>query len=221
MSETKQPLEIGGTWSAALSILTGNIGQFGAMALVAGVVGGLLDSYTKNGTTVGNLIFFFLSIMAVVQTLKIRFGDDVKPRIGAAFGLSLLSGIAIVIGLVLLIVPGLMLFTRWAVALPALLREELGVTAAMGRSSELTAGNRWRILGLALLMWVPFFVVLVLIGALAGAFGGESALDSLPFNIFANLAGAAISVVTSICWTEAYLRLSGQEEGHRLADIFA
>ena len=224
MSEVRQPLEIGETWSSSWSMLTGNMKQYGGMMLAAGVIGGLSDSYARSGgNVVGNLIMFFVSIMAVFQTLRLHFGDDpdMKPRFGAAFGLNLLSGIAILVGLILLIVPGLMLFTRWAVALPAMLRENLGISEALGRSSELTAGNRWKILGLALLLWVPFMVAVVLVSILIGAFAGETALSSLPFNIFANLAGAAIAVVTSICWTQSYLRLSGQEQGERLAEIFA
>jgi hypothetical protein len=147
---------------------------------------------------------------------------EIKPRFGAAFGFSLLTGLGIIVGLVFLIVPGVMLFTRWAVGLPALLREDLTAWQAMERSGVLTAGNRWRILGLGLLIWAPFLIVMVAVGGLSAAFGGEESLDSLIFNFVINLAGGGATILSSICWTHAYLTLSREDEsGQSLAQIFA
>jgi hypothetical protein len=69
-------------------------------------------------------------------------------------GVSLLFAIAVVCGFVLLVVPGLIAITVWCVAVPALVAERTGVFGAFSRSRDLTRGSRWRILALALIVWV-------------------------------------------------------------------
>ena len=81
------------------------------------------------------------------------------------FLVNLMSAVAIGFACLLLIVPGVMLGTAWAVAGPALVAERVGVFGAFGRSLELTRYNRWRIFGL-LVIW---FVVLLIIQAVVGA----------------------------------------------------
>ena len=80
------------------------------------------------------------------------------------FLLSLLLGIAIVLGILLLIIPGLVLIVMFWVAVPALVVERRGILESFGRSRELTAGHRWNVL------WVFLGEVLVSI-VLATAFG--------------------------------------------------
>src|SRR5207302_7500833 len=65
------------------------------------------------------------------------------PIIGA----SILLSLGAAVGMLLLIVPGLILLTMWYVAIPACVVEELGPARSLGRSSELTRGNRWKIFG--------------------------------------------------------------------------
>jgi hypothetical protein len=56
------------------------------------------------------------------------------------------------IGFFLLTVPGLILYTIWFVALPACIVEQLGISASLRRSLDLTAGHRWKALVLMLLL---------------------------------------------------------------------
>lgn len=223
MSDAVQRLDIGRTLSAAMVAITDNIGRYGAMALVMAALGGAVDTYApRAGNMIGNVALFFLSVLAVFHTLQARLpGVAIRPRFGAAFGFSLLTNLAVIFGLLLLIVPGLMMLARWAVGLPALLREDLSVSEAMGRSSQLTQGNRWRILGLGLLIWTPFLIVMILVGGLISVMIGDQSLDSLPFNMLVNLMAAGATILSGICWTLAYLTLSGDADESALADIFA
>jgi len=75
------------------------------------------------------------------------------PLIGLA-----LAGLLIVVGLVVLIVPGLVLSTLWFVALPACVIEQLGPWTSLRRSRELTRGHRWKVLGLTVLLMIGTFV---------------------------------------------------------------
>jgi hypothetical protein len=70
-------------------------------------------------------------------------------------------GVLVAIGFVFLVVPGLMLLTIFFVALPAAVLENKGLGGAMQRSSELTRGNRWPILGALLLFGVVMWTVMM------------------------------------------------------------
>jgi hypothetical protein len=73
-------------------------------------------------------------------------------------GLSILVNLAVIIGLVFLVVPGLFLMACLSVALPARVAEGPTVDNAMRRSFELTKGSRWQILGIILIGALIFFV---------------------------------------------------------------
>ncbi|HEX7822370.1 MAG TPA: glycerophosphoryl diester phosphodiesterase membrane domain-containing protein [Sphingobium sp.] len=224
MREVVHKLEIGAALSAMTSNVRLNIGPMLGVALAVGIAGGLLDTVTANSSnSAGNFILFFASIYATHMALRTRIGADseIKPHAARALGINFLTFIGIFVGLLLLILPGLMLFTRWAVAIPAMMRENLSITEAMRRSAELTAGNRWPILGLSLVLWAPFLVLMVLVGGLAAAFLGETVTNGAPFNIVLNTLSALTTILGAILWTECYLRLAGEARQDALAEIFA
>jgi len=66
-------------------------------------------------------------------------------RAGRLVGVSLLTGIGVGIGLLLLVVPGVILFTRWSLAVPVVMLEGLGPRAAMKRSRALVKGHGWAV----------------------------------------------------------------------------
>jgi hypothetical protein len=70
------------------------------------------------------------------------------------FAIALLAGLGMGLGFILLIVPGLILMTMWAVVVPAEVVERTGVFGAFERSVNLTRDHRWAIffLGLALVI---------------------------------------------------------------------
>jgi len=64
----------------------------------------------------------------------------VAPVALPLIGLAIVAGIAISIGFVLIIIPGLILLTIWAVAAPVMVIEHPGVFTALVRSRELVRG---------------------------------------------------------------------------------
>jgi hypothetical protein len=66
-------------------------------------------------------------------------------RFRAVTGVSLLVGVGVAVGLVALVVPGLVLLTRWSLAIPAAVLERLPARAAMRRSRELVRGHGWSV----------------------------------------------------------------------------
>ena len=112
----------------------------------------------------------------------------------AAFMTSLLG----MLGLILLIAPGLIVFCVYCVALPACMAERIGPIKAMSRSAFLTKGNRWRVFGILALLYIigTIFQQTVASGAAAAA-GAYSIVIALPVNI---VVGAFSAVVVAVLY---------------------
>ncbi len=82
---------------------------------------------------------------------SLRFGFR---RVLPVIGLSFLVAFCSYGGLILCIVPGVMAWTFFSVAMPALLVEGQGVVGAMRRSSQLVRGSFWRVLGILLVSYL-------------------------------------------------------------------
>jgi hypothetical protein len=120
-----------------------------------------LPTLTQSGT---NLLAGLISLAGqyYLTTNALELLDArpvVRPRFGALWGMGIVSGLGIVLGLVLLILPGLYLMVRWAIAAPVMIAEDLKVNAALGRSWQLTRPNAGPILGAMLVIFVPAIVI--------------------------------------------------------------
>jgi hypothetical protein len=134
-----------------------------------------------------------------------------RRRLWALLGLSILSGLAIMLGLILLIVPGVYLLVRWSAAVPALIAEEAGVTESLGLSGQAVEGRFWHVLAAILLVWTPFAI-----GLLASGLVPEEQLliESLILNLPIN-----ISLVAG--WHLAVAIYAGRQHPRGLAEVFA
>jgi hypothetical protein len=93
------------------------------------------------------------------------------PVLGQLLLVGIVAGIGIVIGFVLIIVPGLFLLTIWFVAAPVVVLERPGVFAALRRSRELVRGNGWQVFGVILVLYVLVGVVSFIIEGIADSAG--------------------------------------------------
>lgn len=69
--------------------------------------------------------------------------------------MSLIISVAVFFGCIALIVPGVLLFLMWSLAVPAKVLENKGMFEAMSRSMDLTKGSRGRIF----VIWILFIVL--------------------------------------------------------------
>jgi hypothetical protein len=104
----------------------------------------------------------------------------VAPVLGQLLLVALVAGVGIVVGLVLLIVPGLILLTVWSVAAPVVVLEHPAGLGALRRSRELVSGNGWQVFGV-------IFVLGILVAVVAG--GIELAAES---------AGTGVGIVVRV-----------------------
>jgi hypothetical protein len=102
---------------------------------------------------------------------SLRFG---LQRFLSVIWISLLIGLFVAIGTLLLVVPGVYLFVAWSVAVPVLLGENLGITAALGRSRALVRGRFWPCAGVLVLAVLLALVVALIILAVFGVLVGSS-----------------------------------------------
>jgi hypothetical protein len=146
-------------------------------------------------------------------------------------GLAILNALGVAAGMILLVVPGIILYIMWSVAAPALVEERLGPIEALGRSRELTAGARWTIFGLELVVLVCTWIVSAIFGVimvmLYGSMQAMAAAAMTGFSIGYLAFGAAIQTVTSAFWgvvqTALYVELREWKDGppaDRLAEVF-
>ncbi len=83
----------------------------------------------------------------------------VTPVLGQLILVGIVAGIGILIGFILIVIPGLILATLWAVAAPVVVLERPGGLRALGRSRELVRGNGWNVFAVILLLVVLVGVV--------------------------------------------------------------
>jgi hypothetical protein len=168
-----------------------------------GVLGGLL---VAAAATIATYWFQGMVVEAARDILDGRRDHSVgslvrsaTPVIGSLIIAGILAGIAVGIGLILLIVPGLFLLTIWAVIAPVIVIERTGALGSFGRSSELTKGNRWQVFGVIVVLFILQFVVTALIQALADSaadsFAGYAIADLIVRLLIAPLSAIAAAVL--------------------------
>lgn len=100
----------------------------------------------------------------------------VTPVLGQLILVGIVAGIGIVVGFILIIVPGLILLTIWSVAAPVVVLEHPGVFAALRRSRELVRGNGWQVFGVILVLYILVGAVSILIEGAAESAGSGAGI---------------------------------------------
>jgi uncharacterized membrane protein len=137
---------------------------------VPGVAGDPFQSAGNSMLVIGLFVIFWVLGQAVLlyaafQAMRgrpINLAESAKIGLGRFFpiiGLIICVGILTGLATLLLVVPGIMLYLAWFVATPVCVVERLGPFRSMGRSRELTQGNRWKIFGMLLLIFLVGFTI--------------------------------------------------------------
>jgi hypothetical protein len=126
---------------------------------------------------------------------SLRFG---LPRIPRLFGLSVVCGVMIALGVLGCLVGALFVAALVILSVPAMLLERIGVFAAIGRSFELVKGRYWQIVLMLLVIFVALLFISAFFGSIFGAVaraGGDASETANAFVSF--IAGVGASAITT------------------------
>jgi len=127
----------------------------------------------------------------------------VAPVFGQLIGVAILAGVGILIGFVLLIVPGLILLTVWSVVAPVVVLERIGGFQALRRSRELVRGDAWQVFGVIVVLDVMVTIVALLIE------GGAAAASSGVGLVVSVIVGVLTAPIPALASAVLYFDLRG------------
>ena len=187
------------------AVFTGLLGVVGALlAAVVSIAAGFLLQAT---------------LVKAVEDVRdgradLSFGETLQaalPALGRVALASILAGLAIGIGLVLLIAPGLFLLTIWCLIVPVIVLEGAGTTAAFSRSRELVRGFGWQVFGTLVLVFVVMLAVNLVLGIIFAA------LPTAATNFVSSIvSGTLVSPFLALVLTLGYFRLLAAHGGSRV-----
>jgi hypothetical protein len=194
-----------------------------AVYLATAVLVALLSLAGRAGLFIGLVISFIATY--VVQTALIKAVQDVRdgrvdldlgetvraalPYLWPVIGASILAGIGVTIGFILLIVPGLILLTFWCLIVPFIVVGGSGALASFGNSWRTVRGYAWRVFGtyvLVFLILIAFSIVLGLILAFLHSLFWRNSLSNL-------VSGTLVTPFLALVVTLIYYRLTAAHAG--------
>lgn len=185
-------------------------------------------SYSAQG--LGLIALMLLSILLqatlIVATLNDLGGKPLSlvdcfskalKKLLPLIGLGIVMALGVGFGMMLLILPGIILYLMWVVATPVMMAEDRGIIDSLKRSAELTSGSKRMIFVLLLI----FFVLTIVFGLFVAMVGSISAIFLAIITLVSNTITGALqgAGVASI-----YVDLRTAKEGtdtSALAEIFA
>jgi hypothetical protein len=180
------------------------------LSLALGWLGALL------GALVGLVGVFWLQGALALAVADVRDGradfsiseslQRVRPQIASLLGAGILAGLGIVVGLILLIVPGLVLLTWWSMIVPVIMLEQVAAMDSFGRSRSLVRGNGWNVFGVIVLTVLILLVAVIVIAIVAAILLGwlPEEIQTYVSNLVSNTLTAPF---LALAWTLMYFRL--------------
>ena len=193
-----------------------NLGALIGSAIVVFVIIGLVSGLLQNAggavlallagivRLVGYALFTGFVVRLVQDTRDGKRDQTVGDLFSSATGaivplivFGILFGIAVGIGFVLLIIPGLILLTFWCVGAPAIVVEREGPIGAFGRSWNLVRGDAWSVFAALLVILIIVIVIQFILGAIATPIsdGAIIVASSISTIITAPIFAIAVSVM--------------------------
>ncbi len=208
-------------WGQAEFMLGGpDLMAAGVLIAVVGFVVSIICSVIMQGVVTH-------SVVADLQGRKASLGESLGAALRSFWVLlavGIVAGLAMMLGLILLIVPGILIFLIWLVAGPVVVAEGAGVGRALQRSRDLTRNHRWWLLLLAVVYFVVSWIIGIMIGiagAAAVGFQPETSLNIVNL-VIAPLSQAISTLLWGAIISATYVELRAVKEGggQTIASIF-
>ena len=196
--------------SFAIYLITAVLVALLALAGVAGALLGAIISFAATYVVQASLIKAVQDVrdgrvdLDLSQTVRAA-GPFILPVIGA----SLLAGIGVTIGFVLLIVPGFILLTFWCLIVPFIVLGGAGVFQSFGNSWRTVRGYAWRVFGTYVLVFLILIAFAIVVGFIL------ILLPPLWLRSFVNnlVTGTLIAPFLALVATLIYYRLTAAHTG--------
>ncbi|HEU4449736.1 MAG TPA: hypothetical protein VFR63_07120 [Gaiellaceae bacterium] len=133
--------------------------------------------------------------------------ERVLPRLNRIALAGIVLAVAIGLGFILFVVPGLFLMTIWLMVIPAIVLEDRGLGEAFDRSRELVRGNGWNLFLVIILTFILIIGVSLALRILLSPL--EDWIAGLIADLLGNTIVAPFAVVV---WTLSYYRLRAREQ---------
>lgn len=166
------------------------------------------------GAAISVIIWAVLEAAILRAAAQATIGDPVDTeasyryglrRLGSVLLVSLLVGLAVLGGFILLVIPGIIFLVFLSVSIPALVVENRRGTDAMSRSWNLVKGHAWHAFGV---IFVAGLITGVIGGAI-GAIGGSAWVVRWIFTAIGTIVTAPFSALVSVL---LYLDLRARSE---------
>ena len=170
------------------------------VALVGAVIGVIINAVLQAAIMRGAALGSIGDPVDIDASYKWGFA-----RFGSVLLISILVGLAVAGGFILLIIPGVIFLVMFSVSIPALVVENLRGTDAMSRSWNLVKGSFWHALGVILVA----AIITAIVGGIIGAIGGDNWFVSWIFQAIAQIITAPFAAIVSVL---LYLDLRARRE---------
>lgn len=133
-------------------------------------------------------------------------------RFGSVLLVSILVGLAVAVGFLLLFIPGIILLVMFSVAVPAVVVEGKRGREAMGRSWRLVSGHFWHVLGVI----VVAFIITAVVTAIFTAIGGSNEVLTV---ILGTVGQVIVAPFTALVTVLLYLDVRARSENLTIAGL--
>jgi hypothetical protein len=165
--------------------------------LVAAISRAAVDAYLGEQVTLGRTLRYALS------------------RLPAILWVSIITVVAITVGLILLIIPGIIAAVRLTLAPAVVVVEDVRGTKAVGRSWNLTGGHFWRVLGTLILSGIIEAVGLAIIQIPTGVIAPLLGPEGWPVSALGTaLSSALVTPFSLLIVVLLYFDLRVRKEGY-------
>ncbi len=224
-----EPLSIGGVLDNGIQLFKASVAKTFPLALAGGLISTLPQIFTQMtglgpyetallGDSVGTVLGVVLitSLLAMAAYLAVLSIQDAMSnnrsmaideavltgltRLPAMLGASILYVLAIIFGMILLIVPGIIISVYWILYAIAVVADRKGPVQSLGYSYQLIKGYWWRsaailgVMGIIAMVLYAALMMLVAGGVIGGVIGYEESAGLL---IFTSLTTALVSAAVT------------------------
>jgi hypothetical protein len=227
------PVSVGGILGESWALYTKFFSRFFVVAvivyLIVNLVNALVATLFGHGVGISLLLALITAVVSIVGTFwlqgalvfavdDVRDGridttigqvfERVRPYIGTLILAGVLAGLGVVVGLVLLIVPGLILLTWWCLIVPVIVLEGRHVGESFSRSRELVRGHGWTVFGVVVITAILTAIASGIIQSIFSFLG-----SFFRYWIGGSIASAVVGPFFAIALTLMYFRLRELGEG--------